>query len=97
MFSLSGLAEIVAVCGHPREAASLLATQSKLLAVTGAPLPPILHPQFERTRFAARAVLDPVAFEAAWAAGQDLSLKEALDRALAIDSSDSATSTITHA
>ena len=44
--------------------------------------PPEHRNHYQRTLAAVRAVLDPAAFEAAWAAGRALTLEQAITEAL---------------
>ena len=53
----------------------------------GAPLPPNERPRYERLVAAVRTQLDEETFAAAWAAGQALSLEQAIAEALGEEAS----------
>ncbi len=77
---LSGLATVAAFANHPELAARLLGATSALREKIGAARPRH-RGQYERAVTAARAGLTPRAFDAAWAAGQALSLANAVTEA----------------
>jgi DNA-binding NarL/FixJ family response regulator len=67
----------------PRRAVCWLAAADALRQAIGAPLPPADRPGHEATVRAARAAVGEVAFAAAWAEGQAMSVEQAVAAALA--------------
>lgn len=80
---LEGLAEIAAACGEPLQAARLWGVAAALRAAAGAGMAPDDRARHERAVSAARELAGPRAFAAAWAAGQALTLDQAVAEALA--------------
>jgi len=80
---LAGLAGVVGAQGQPVRAAQLLGAAQALLDILGARLSPVDHGAYQHNVAAARAHLDEATFAAAWAAGEALTLEQAVDRALA--------------
>jgi DNA-binding CsgD family transcriptional regulator len=74
---LEGLASVAGVGGQPVSAARLYGYAESLRDTLGTPLPPIDRSYYEQTVAAARARLDVVVFERAWAEGRAMSLEEA--------------------
>jgi predicted ATPase/DNA-binding XRE family transcriptional regulator len=67
---------------QPASAARLFGAAEAVRESAGIPLPPIRRPAYERDLAAARAQLDQVAWETAWAAGRALTLEQAIAEAL---------------
>jgi non-specific serine/threonine protein kinase len=89
---LRGLAQVAEVQGQPERAARLwgaVAAQHQALRGRSLPTAQDLHADsLEQTAASLRARLGDAAFDAAWAAGQAMSLEEAVADALAEDRSD---------
>ena len=81
--SLEGLACITVGPGWADRAARLLGAAQAMQAQTGAPSPPSIRADYERTVADARQVLGTERFETAWAAGAAMGLDAAVDLALA--------------
>lgn len=85
--SLAGLARVAATAGAPERAARLLAAADAVREAGGVTVAPDERVDDERLLATARAVLGPVAFATAWAAGRALPIEqvvaEALGRAVA--------------
>ena len=64
------------------QVARLLGAAEALRQVLGAPLPPVERPEYAATVQAARTALGEAAFADAWAAGQAMTLEEAIAEAL---------------
>lgn len=73
-----GLGAVAASEGRAESAARLLGAGQAALEALGTQLWPSNRAAYERSLHAARAALDPLAFEAAWAAGTRLSLEQAV-------------------
>jgi hypothetical protein len=71
--------------GWAERAARLLGAAAAAREATGALLPPVEQPDHDATVQAARVALGEAAFATAWAAGQALTLDEAVAEALAED------------
>ncbi len=82
---LEGLAYLAADGDSPERAARLFAAAGGVRDAIGAPLPPVDRPDHDRAVAEARAPLGDDGFADAWAAGQSLSLEQAIDEALARD------------
>ena len=82
--SLEGLAGVAALRGQSERAAGLFGAAEVLRQAIGAPLPPADRPDYERRVTAVRAALGEETFATGWAAGQALSLEEAIGEALTI-------------
>jgi len=82
--SLSAVAEVASALGFPLQAVRLLAAQSALLARSGAPLPPSMWQQIERCQLAIHRVINAEEYGMAWAAGEALSLDDAIEEAMAL-------------
>jgi DNA-binding NarL/FixJ family response regulator len=65
-----------------QQAVRLFGAAKALLANAGAQLEPVDEREYQAGLAAARARLSPTAFESAWAAGQALTLEQAMDEAL---------------
>jgi predicted ATPase/DNA-binding SARP family transcriptional activator len=78
---LEALAEAAHARGQPRRAARLWGAAAALRAALGAPLPSSARPAHDRSVAATRAALGEAAFAAAWAAGQTLSVEQAIAEA----------------
>ncbi len=85
--ALDGVAGVAAARGQAERAARLYGAAAALREHLGATVVPWEHPARERDLAAARAALEPAAFEAAWAAGAALPLEAAVAEALADDAS----------
>ena len=85
--ALDGVAGVAAARGQAERAARLFGAAAALREQLGAAVVPWEHPARERDLAAARAALEPAAFEAAWAAGAALPLEAAVAEALADDAS----------
>jgi hypothetical protein len=81
-FSLEGLAGIAAAQRQPDRAAWLFGSAAVLRETIGVPIPPVNRPDYERDLAAAHAQLDADAWRVAWAAGQALTLEQAIGAAL---------------
>jgi predicted ATPase/class 3 adenylate cyclase len=81
--SLAGCAGVAAVEGHPRRAARLLAVAEVLLRTTGRQLDATDQAEYDRNMAAARIQLDEPTWAFVWAAGQAMSLEQAVADALA--------------
>jgi predicted ATPase/class 3 adenylate cyclase len=80
---LVGLAAVAAAMGRWARAARLLGAAQALSDAIGLPFEPPDRLDFDQSATAARAALEAPTFAAAWAAGQALSLDEAIAEALA--------------
>jgi predicted ATPase len=81
---LEGLAAVGAA-GQPERAARLWGAAATLRAARGMPLPSVERARYEQAVTAARMVLGPTAFDAAWAEGAALTSEQAIAVALAPD------------
>jgi predicted ATPase/transcriptional regulator with XRE-family HTH domain len=81
-YALEGIALIHAVQGQPEPAARLVGAAAALRAAIGAPLMEPDRRRYDPALAAVRTVLGEEAFAAAWAAGQTLSLEQAITEAL---------------
>jgi tetratricopeptide (TPR) repeat protein len=79
---LEGLGWVAQVAGPPERAARLWGAAATVRQATGIPRAPFLVPLHQHAEAAGRAALGEAAFAAAWAAGQALSLEEAIAFAL---------------
>jgi predicted ATPase/DNA-binding CsgD family transcriptional regulator len=79
--ALEGLAAVAGMQGRPVRAARLYGFAESLRTLLDAPLPPIDRLAYQRTIAAIRAQLDEPTFLNAWAAGQALTLEEAIAEA----------------
>jgi predicted ATPase/DNA-binding SARP family transcriptional activator len=77
-YRLEALAVVAAAADDTERAARLLASADALFEVIGADLEPAEHDMHERTLSDVRARLGDEAFASAWAAGQAMSLQEAV-------------------
>jgi DNA-binding CsgD family transcriptional regulator len=75
------LAILAVESGQARCAARLLGVAARLHELLGTPLDPVARPHHDRAIADTRAVLGDSGFQAAWAAGQALSLAEAVSEA----------------
>ena len=82
-----GLAGVLAEQGRGIEAARLFGAAAAWRTRLGFVIPPGEQERYEADVAAARALLPPYAFAAAWAAGQALTLEEAVAEALAEEES----------
>jgi DNA-binding CsgD family transcriptional regulator len=82
--ALEGLAVVTGMQGQPVNAARLYGAASSLRTLLGAPLTPIDRPLYQQTIAALRAQLDEPTFLNAWAAGQALTLEEAIAEAVQV-------------
>ncbi len=89
---LEGLAEIAVAQRQAERGARLLGAAEALRASLGAPLPPPVKTRHDQTVASARADLDEAPFQAALAAGQGLTLAQAVAFALADSGNGSASS-----
>ncbi len=80
---LERLAEMAAADGRAALAVQTEAAAAALRASVGSVIDPADQPEHERRLAALRAVLGDSAFEAAWAEGQKLEMKSAVEQALA--------------
>lgn len=80
---LEGMAEIAGTCGDAGRAGRLCGAAAALRAAIGVQLPVGRRANVERTTAVARAALGEADFTAAWAAGQAMSLEQAIAEALA--------------
>jgi hypothetical protein len=79
---LEGWASVAGGAGRPEQAARLFGAAEALRDLTNTPRPPADVADYDRTLAALRAALGEEAFAAAWAAGQAMSLDEAVALAL---------------
>ncbi len=75
---LEGIAGVAGKQGRPRQAAEILAAAAARRAIMGAALPPVGRAALDRAAAGARAALGDASFAAAWAAGETLSLEQAI-------------------
>jgi non-specific serine/threonine protein kinase len=80
---LERCAGLAAADGQPGRAARLFGAAEALRTAFGAPVPPADRAEHERDGAAARAALGDQPFAAAWAAGQAMTLEQAVECALA--------------
>jgi len=78
---LRGLAGVAAARREPEQAARLFGATETLLNITGMKLEPFEQSEHDQHIAVARAQLDEAAFAAAWAAGQAMSLDQAIAEA----------------
>jgi len=79
---LEGLAGVAAAQGNPGRAARLFGAVEARREALGEPLPLAYRAGYEHDVTTARAQLDDATFAAAWAAGQAMSLEQAIAYAL---------------
>ncbi len=79
---IGAMAMIVLARGDPVRAARLTGAMTALREQIGAYLEEPLRPRFDRMLAAIRSALSDAAFEAAWAAGREMTLDEAIACAL---------------
>ena len=79
-----GLAQVALAAGRPQDAVRLLAADSAMMAAMGAPRWPSIRPDIQQSLDRARATLDAATFEHAWAAGESLSVEQAVALAMAV-------------
>ena len=77
------MAGVAGKLGHPAWAAQLLGAAEAIRESIGRSLTPVERAVFDRYAATIRAQLDDATFAAAWAAGQALTLEQAVDEALA--------------
>ena len=82
LLCLEGLARVLGARGRPAVAAHLLAAAAAQRRVLGAPLAPAEQDELDREAAALRGRLGDAAFDAAWAAGQAMTLQQAVASAL---------------
>jgi hypothetical protein len=80
--SLERFATLAVGRRQPQRATRLLGAAAALRERIGAPLPPVDRADYDRDVASAHAQLDEVTFDAAWAAGQALTLEQAIAEAL---------------
>ena len=81
---LIGVAALWEQYGQPEQAAQLLGTAEPFLNTASHPVESILvHTEYDRTVAAVRSALSKEAFEAAYAKGQEMTLEQAIEFALA--------------
>jgi tetratricopeptide (TPR) repeat protein len=90
--SLERLAGLAARQGQPARAARRFGAAAALRAALGAPLPPGERADYDRDVAVAQAQLDAASFAIAWAAGQALTLEQAIAEALGEDAQGTARS-----
>jgi len=76
------IAGLAGAARQPAHAARLFGVAEFVRESVGVPLPPVHRAAYEHDLAAARAQLDQVAWETAWAAGRALSLEQAIAEAL---------------
>jgi non-specific serine/threonine protein kinase len=81
--SIEGIAHAVAAEGRPRPAVRLLGAVSSLRVTLHEPLRPSEQAEHDQAVAVLRDALGAQAFDAAWAAGAQLSIEQAIDNALA--------------
>ncbi len=82
--SLVGLAAMASTISEYVQAVRLLGTVAALLSASNHVLEPVVRSDYDCSMAAARAHLDDVTFDRAWAAGQALPLEQAIAEALAL-------------
>src|SRR5262249_35030111 len=83
---LAGFGALLVAQGQPQRAAILFGAIAALRAALNAPMWPAERVEYERYLASVRAALGEAALQAAWAAGQTMSLDEVIAEALAIRS-----------
>ncbi len=81
---LAGLAAVACAVGENVQAVRLLGSVAALLSASNYFLEPMDRSECDRSTAAARAQLDAVTFDQAWAAGQVLPLEQAIAEAVAL-------------
>jgi predicted ATPase/DNA-binding CsgD family transcriptional regulator/transcriptional regulator with XRE-family HTH domain len=84
VLSLVGLAAVASTMSEYVQVVRLLGTVDALLSASNYVLEPVVRSDYDCFMAAARAHLDDVTFDRAWAAGQALPLEQALAEALAL-------------
>ena len=82
VLGIGGFAGVAAASGQPERAARLLGVVDTMLPVVGYVLEPPDRADYDRIVSETRAQLDDARFQYAWAAGQQLSLEDAMQYAL---------------
>jgi excisionase family DNA binding protein len=90
---VGGIAGMAAFLGRQEQAARLFGAADDIFASTGSSIWPIDKVDYERNLGAVRADLSEEAFTSAYAAGQALTLEEAVAEASAVHAADTAAST----
>jgi predicted ATPase len=83
-YCLEGLADVAGARGQPKRAARLWGAAAALRENIGAPLPPLEREKYERTVAAARTQYEAAAFDAAFLAGQSMTLEQVAAEAKAL-------------
>jgi predicted ATPase/transcriptional regulator with XRE-family HTH domain len=81
---LECVAGLAAAQGHAAAAAGIWGAAAGLRAAAGTPLPPLARPAYERALNDVRRALGAAPFDEAWAAGQRLSLEQAITAGLRV-------------
>ncbi len=79
---LGGVAGMIGLLGHPEQAARLYGAADRLFALLGTSIWPVDKVDYERNLDATRAYLGDVAFTTAFAAGRELTVDQAVAKAL---------------
>jgi hypothetical protein len=80
--ALTGLAGLSSEEEQPRRAARLLGASEALNSANGSAFDPVDRVEYDRILAATRARLDQESFDAAWSAGQAITLDQAIAEAL---------------
>jgi non-specific serine/threonine protein kinase len=80
-FALIGAASVAGARGQGDRAARLFGAADALRDALGVPVPPSSQPTINQLVAVARRLLDPAAFDAAWAAGRALTAAQAIEYA----------------
>jgi non-specific serine/threonine protein kinase len=92
--SLAGLAAVACAVSEYVQAVRLLGAVAALLSASNHVLDPTVRSDYDRSTAAARAHLDAVTFDRAWAAGQALPPEQAIAEALALGAAAEAAITV---
>jgi tetratricopeptide (TPR) repeat protein len=83
-YCLEGMADVAGAHGQPKRAAHLCGAAAALREQIGAPRPPMEREKYERTIAAARGQYEAAAFDAAFVAGQTMTLEQVAAEAKAL-------------
>jgi len=84
-YTLDGIAELAVSAGQPARATRLLGAAARLRHDADLPIPPVHRARYDHTVAAARDALSAETFGSEWAAGQALSLEQAMGEAAAVN------------
>src|SRR5262245_25572467 len=92
--SLVGLTVVACAFNQYEPAVRLLGAVAALVSATNRTLDPMERSDYERSTAVARAQLDAVTFDQAWAAGQAMVLEQAIAEAVALAATAEAASSV---